>query len=147
MLDVGSIIARLSAQVPELASVKGASELAALLAAPPQVWARPQAHVVPMGIRGGPVQSAAGMYVQATDVSFSVYLAFPAHNDAKGARAMTDVAAVQNKVITSLCGWVPEGQDVDGEVRLARAYLAELKPGLLVYAIDFTVPDQMRITT
>ena len=146
MLDIDSIITRLTAQVPELASVKGAIELAALLTNPPQVWSKPQAHVVPIGIRGGQVQSASGMYVQATDVSFSVYLAFPAHSDAKGARAMVNVADVQNKVITALCGWVPDGQDVDGDVRLSRAYLAELKPGLLVYAIEFTVPDQIRIT-
>jgi hypothetical protein len=147
MLATGSIMARLTAEVTDLASVKGASELAALLAAPPQVWKQPHAYVVPMGIRGGQVQSAAGIYVQAIDVSFSVYLVFPAHNDAKGARALADVAAVQSAVITALCGWVPAGQAADGDVRLARAYLAELKPGLLVYAIDFTVPDQMRIST
>lgn len=146
MFSPASVINRLLAAVPELGSVEGAAELAALLTAPPQVWAMPRAHVVPMGIRGGKVLDVTGAYVQDVEVAFSVYVSVASHGDAKGKRSMLDVAAVQNKIITCLCGWVPDGLSIGGEVRLARSYLAELKPGLLVYAMDFTLPDQLRIS-
>lgn len=145
MLEAATIIARLTSTVPTLASVEGAAELAALLASPAQVWARPRAHVVPLGVRGGPVLDAAGGFVQAIDVAFAVYLSFPSHGDAKGARKLDDVSALQNAIIATLCGWVPAGVTSQGEVRLARAYLAELKPGAIVYALEFAVSDHLRI--
>lgn len=145
MFQASSVIDRLIATVPELGSVEGAAELAALLNAPPQIWAKPRAHVVPMGIRGGQVLGATGAYVQDIEVAFSVYVSIASHGDAKGKRSMQDVSALQNKIITALCGWVPTGLTTGGDVRLGRAYLAELKPGLLVYAMDFNLPDQMRI--
>jgi hypothetical protein len=61
--------------------------------------------------------------------------------------ASADVPALIEQVVTALCGWVPPGQTIDGDLRLSRAYLAELKPGLLVYAIEFSLPDQVRITS
>lgn len=146
MFNAVSVIDRLIATVPELGSVEGAAELAALLNAPPQVWARPRAHVVPMGIRGGQVLDVAGAYVQQIEIAFSVYVSFASHGDAKGKQSMLDVSALQNKIIICLCGWVPAGLTTNGEVRLARSYLAELKPGLLVYALDFTLPDQLRMS-
>lgn len=146
MFNAASVIDRLVATVPELGSVEGAAELAALLNAPPQVWAKPRAHVVPMGIRGGKVLFVTGVYVQDIEAAFSVYVSVASHGDAKGKRSMLDVSALQNKIITCLCGWVPDGLTIGGEVRLSRSYLAELKPGLLVYAMDFTLPDQLRIS-
>lgn len=145
MLEAATIISRLTSTVPALASVEGAAELAALLASPPQVWNRTRAHVVPLGIRGGAVLDAAGAFVQAIDVAFAVYLSFPSHGDAKGGRKLDDVSALQNAVIATLCGWVPAGVTSQGEVRLGRAYLAELKPGAIVYALEFAVSDHLRI--
>jgi hypothetical protein len=109
MLEAATIIARLTATVPALASVEGAAELAALLASPVQVWTRTRAHVVPLGIKGGAVLDAAGGFVQAIDVAFAVYLSFPSHGDAKGGRKLDDVSTLQNAVIATLCGWVPAG--------------------------------------
>lgn len=145
MLEAQTIIDRLKAEVPSLGSVEGAAELAALLAAPPQVWTKPRAHVVSLGIRGGPVVAAAGGYIQSIEWTFAVYLTFVAHGDRRGAKAMADVSATQNYVILALCGWVPPESAIAGEMRLTRAYLAELKPGTIVYAVEFAVPDQLRI--
>lgn len=145
MLEAATIIARLKDNVADLGSVEGAAELAALLASPAQVYARPRAHVVPMGIRGGPVQDVACAFVQAIDVQFAVYVSFAAHGDRKGAKGLEDVSTTQNAIIAALCGWVPAGLTTHGEIRLGRAYLAELKPGLIVYALEFAVSDQLRI--
>ena len=145
MLEAATIIDRLKATVPTLASVEGAAELAALLASPAQVWNRTRAHVVPLGIRGGVVLDAAGAFVQAIDVTFAVYLSFASHGDAKGTRKLDDVSVMQNAIIATLCGWVPAGVTSQGEVRLSRAYLADLKPGAIVYALEFAVSDQLRI--
>ena len=145
MLEAASIILRLQTEVPVFASIEGAAELAALMAAPPQVFAKPKAHVVPMGIKGGAVIDAAGAFVQAIEYQFAVYFSVSAHGDRKGARAMDDISLIQNAVVTALCGWVPPGTLTHGDIRLTRAYLAELKPGLIVYAIEFAAPDQLRI--
>lgn len=145
MIEAGTIITRLKSTLPELGSVEGAAELAALMAAPAQVWAKPRAHVVPLGVRGGAVQDFAGAFVQGIEFSFAVFLTFAAHGDRKGAKALDDVSATQNAVIATLCGWVPPGSTSSGDVRLSRGYLAELKPGVVVYALEFSVPDQLRI--
>jgi hypothetical protein len=145
MLEAQTIIDRLKTEVPSLGSVEGAAELAALLAAPPQVWTKPRAHVVSLGIRGGPVVAAAGGFIQSIEWTFAVYLTFVAHGDRRGARAMVDVTATQNDVILALCGWEPPETAIAGQMRLTRAYLAELKPGTIVYAVEFAVADQLRI--
>ena len=145
MIEAATIITRLKSAVPELGSVEGAMELAALMAAAPQVWAKPRAHVVPRGIRGGAVQDFAGGFVQGIEWTFAVFLTFASHGDRKGAKALDDVSAVQNAVIAALCGWAPAGSAIGGEMRLASAYLAELKPGAVVYVLEFSVPDQVRM--
>ena len=145
MIEAATLIARLKSTMPELGSVEGAAELAALMAAPPQVWSKPRANVVPLGVRGGAPQDIAGAFVQPIEVSFAVFLTVAAHGDRKGSKALDNVSALQNAVITALCGWVPEGSTTGGDIRLARGYLAELKPGVVVYALEFSVPDQIRI--
>lgn len=145
MIEAQSIIDRLEAQVDGFASVKGALELAALLQSAPQVYAQPRAFVVPLGYRGGAVTSVAGAFLQSTDATFAVFLAFSAAADRAGARHVDLVSTIQSATINALCGWVPEGSAVHGDCRLARSYLAELKPGVIVYALEFTVPDQIRI--
>jgi hypothetical protein len=92
------------------------------------------------------VHDGAGAFVQGVEHSFGVYLSLAAHADAKGNRASADLPALIEQVVTTLCGWVPPGVTTGGDLRLSRAYLAELKPGLLVYAIEFTLPDHLRIT-
>lgn len=145
MIEAANLIARISAQVPDLGSVQGALELAALLGSSPQVHAKPRAFVVPTGLRGGPVADVTGGFIQALDVTFSVFIAFSSAGDRAGKKRLDDVSLIQTAVINAICGWVPDGSTVHGEVRLARAYLAELRPGALVYALDFAVPDQVRI--
>ncbi|NTT86920.1 phage tail terminator protein [Tabrizicola fusiformis] len=144
MIAALSIIERLREQVADLQSVDGAAELAAVLGAGPQVHARPRAFVVPLGLRGLEVQSFSGSYVQEIEVTFGVYLVFNAAADRTGARTLADVGTVQFAVIAALCGWTPAGSEVAGDFRLARAQLADLRPGQVAYALEFSAKDQLR---
>lgn len=144
MIAAAPIIERLRDQVADLQSVDGAAELAAVLKAGTQIHARPRAFVVPLGLRGLEVASFAGTYVQEIEVTFGVYLVFNATSDPTGARTLPDVGAIQTAVIAALCGWTPEGSEVAGDFRLARAQLADLKPGQVAYALEFTAKDQLR---
>ncbi|MGV8949690.1 MAG: phage tail terminator protein [Cypionkella sp.] len=143
MLAMKEIIERLQALVPELGKVEGAIELAALMASKPQAHAKPRAHVVPMGLKGGALDNGTGDFTQAIDVAFTVFLTFSAVADPRGQKAAVDVHALQTSVLEALCGWGPE--DAVGVVRLLRAAPIDLRPGALVYAIEFAIQDQLRI--
>lgn len=143
MLAMQDVIERLKDLVPDLGSVEGAMELAALMAAKPQAHAKPRAHVVPMGLRGAQLEASTGAFVQDIDVAFTVFLTLSAVADRRGQRVATDVHDLQISVIESLCGWGPE--DAVGVVRLIRAAPIDLRPGVLVYAIEFAISDQLRI--
>lgn len=145
MLAMQDIIDRLQARVPDLGAIEGAVELAAMMASKPQVHAKPRAHVVPMGLRGGQAQSGTGDFSQDVDVAFTVFLTLAAVADRRGAKVASDVHALQITVIEALCGWGPE--DAVGVVRLLRAAPIDLRPGVLVYAIEFAIQDQLRINT
>lgn len=145
MLAMQDIIDRLKTEVPALGAIEGAIELAALLGSKPQAHAKPRAHVVPMGLKGGALQSGTGDFTQDIDVAFTVFLTFSAVADPRGQKAAVDVHALQTLVLAALCGWAPE--DAVGVVRLLRAAPIDLRPGVLVYAIEFAVQDQLRIST
>ena len=145
MLAMQDIIERLKAEVPALGAIEGAIELAALLDSKPQPHAKPRAHVVPMGLKGGALQNGTGDFTQDIDVAFTVFLTFSAVADRRGQKAAVDVHALQILVLAALCGWAPE--DAVGVVRLLRAAPIDLRPGVLVYAIEFAVQDQLRIST
>jgi hypothetical protein len=143
MLAMQEIIERLQALVPELGKVGGAIELAALLASKPQPRAKPLAHVMPMGLKGGALQNGTGDFTQDIDVAFTVFLTFSAVADPRGQKVAVDVHALQTSVLEALCGWGPE--DAVGVVRLLHAAPIDLRPGALVYAIEFAIQDQLRI--
>ena len=145
MLAMQDIIDRLKAEVPALGAIEGAIELAALLDSKPQAHAKPRAHVVPMGLKGGALQNGTGDFSQDIDVAFTVFLTFSAVADRRGQKAAVDVHALQTLVLAALCGWAPE--EAVGVVRLLRAAPIDLRPGVLVYAIEFAVQDQLRIST
>lgn len=146
MIQLSEITDRLSRTVPDLASVDGVAELAAVLKSPPQPHQRPRAFVALQTLRGGEVTSAAGVFVQMLDATVTVYLLFPSHADPTGARAVVDVGAMQASVIGALCGWVPPAGAIT-PFRLVRSALADLRPGLVVHTIEFGITDQLRIAT
>jgi hypothetical protein len=143
MLTSDIIIARLRDKVPGLGEVSGAIELAALLEAKPQPRPKPIAHVVPAGLRGGTPRDVTGGFIQAIDVSFAVFVTFATVNDPKGAKAQAVVDVLLVEIIAAICGWAP--LRTTGVFRLLGAGPRQVKPGLVVYAIEFAIQDQLRI--
>lgn len=144
MIAAQDIITRLTALAPALGEVAGAIELAALMEARPQPRPKPIAHVVPLGLRGSAEQSSAGLYTQMVDVQFAVFVTFSAANDPTGARAIPAIDTVLAEIIAALCGWGPD--TAVGVMRLTRAAPVRVAPGVLVYAVEFAIQDQLRIT-
>ena len=140
---IDAIMQRLLAHAAGLRSVQGALDLTRLLQSKGLPGEGPAAFVVPVGLRGGAVQDATGLFVQNTDETIGVVVVF--RNVEAGARGAADpVKPVIDAVIAALAGWGPEGaQDV---FRLLRGAVVNFAPGSLVYQIDFAIGDQLRIT-
>jgi len=64
---------------------------------------------------------------------------------AGGAGALTPLDALIRAVIAALAGWGPAG--ATGVFRLARGQIANMNAGTIVYQLEFTLPDHVRITT
>jgi hypothetical protein len=149
-MDATPVIARLKDMVPELRSVEGAAELAALMASKPQPTAGIAAHVILTGLRGAAADAAAGAFVQEIEETLAVILTISAPGDRKGARAGDQLGAVVTSVILALAGWAPASSwepdsETVGVFRLARAAVQRMEPGIIVYAIEFAITDQLRI--
>jgi hypothetical protein len=149
-MDVTPVISRLKDMVPDLRSVEGAVELAALMASKPQAGAGIVAHVIATGLRGSAADASAGAFVQEVEEIVAVILTISAPGDRKGAKAGDQLGAIVACVILALAGWAPdstwepEGETV-GVFRLARAAVQRMEPGLIVYAVEFAITDQLRI--
>lgn len=143
MVDIDAIITRLKTRVPELGNrVYGAAEFATLTATGQLPQVTPAAHVVPTGIKGGGVEAATGVYIQACERLFSVLLTIKA-GDASGARALGSIVALQEAIIAALSGWAL-GERV-GVVTFAACVTSRIAQGAFVYELSFSLPDQLRI--
>jgi hypothetical protein len=141
MIAVQDIIDRLKMAAPSLGSVDRAIDMEALMASRPHPHGKPLANVVVMGLRGGEVTSMTD-YIQNVGVAFSVILTIPSHSDRAGKQAADDVLALLFEVCAALCGWGPD--DAPGVTTLSRSFPVTTKPGAIVYAIEFTLNDQLR---
>lgn len=142
MLD--QIAARISAEVPQLADrVAGALDFASLTEAGKLPTRTPVAYVIPAGLLGGRATAVAGGYVQDMEEVVTVMLALRSH-DKPGGRAADPLRALVGAVLDSLCGWRPVG-DVPGVLTLASAKLQDMIGGLVLYRIDLTIANQLRI--
>lgn len=143
MLDL--VIARLKAEVSELEGrVEGAASFTSLMErnALPQVT--PAAHVLPLGLTGGQASAATGMFTQLFTEAVAVVLTIRGH-DQTGARALSRVDPLIRSVISAIAGWEPD--DEIGTFQLRRGALVSIRAGALVYQLDFTITDQLRIPT
>lgn len=140
---VGAVIAQLGARVPELAGrIEGAAELSALMRENRLPQVTPAAHVLPLGLRGLQADAATGLFRQAVDETVAVVLTWRGY-EASGGRALSPLDALIDAVIAALAGWGPEA--AGGVLRLARGQLVAINAGTIVYQIDFTLTDHLRI--
>ncbi|MFN4091014.1 MAG: hypothetical protein ACK4QW_18485 [Alphaproteobacteria bacterium] len=139
-----AVIARIAERVPALAGrVAGAADLAALMAAGALPAAPVSAHVIPLGLRAGPVSSAtAPVHVQPLEETLAVVLVFR-HAGAAGAGLAGSLRETVFACVAALAGWAPP--ESPGAFRLVRAGLVRMAQGTLVYQIDIAIDGQLRV--
>jgi len=106
--------------------------------------ANASAIVVPLGFRGGKPGDAAGMFTQDINEVIGVLLIASVHDKA-GQKALKRIDPLIREVVETLAGWAPE--DVSGVFQVERGKLLSLHQGRMVFQIDFSITDQLRIST
>ncbi len=141
---IGDVKTRLEAKVSDLAGrVQGAADFSDLLRRNQLPQVTPAAHVLGLGMTGGRGESVSGLYTQIFDQVIGVVLTIRSHS-ATGDRVLDDAEALIRAVVAALVGWAPN--DEVGVFRLVRGNLVSMQAGTLVYQLDFTITDQLRIT-
>ncbi|WP_420132609.1 phage tail terminator protein [Rhodopseudomonas sp.] len=137
---------RLETEVPALTGkLDYVAELAALTdaGAPPQ--REVSAFVIPLGAddQGGGGATAAGLHTQTIGETVGVILCIKALGDAKARKALPTIDELGNAVTAALAGWGPE--DASGVLMFRRGRLVSVTKGLVVYQLEYTLLDQLRI--
>lgn len=142
MLD--AVVARLTGQVSDLNNrVEQAAFLAELL----RQGRAPQgalAVVIPIGLQGGAGDTGTGLFRQPFTETIAVLLFADAHDQA-GLRALNRIRPLIDEVVTALAGWAPG--DETGVFELRRGFLVSIAGGRLVYQLEFSISDQLRIAS
>lgn len=135
---------RIGAQVADLTGhVEGIAQMAALIAQNALPQADVCAFVVPLGFddRGG--DSATGAHTQMLEDSVGVILCIKARGDAKAKKALPTIEQLTNSVVDAVAGWGPAA--ATGVFRVNRGRLLSFEGGIVLYQLDFTLLDQLRI--
>lgn len=103
-----------------------------------------QVFVVPSALVGRPPQSAAGAFIQAVERGLTVVLTLPAYSDT-GTGQLDPLEAMVLQALAALAGWAPG--DTVGVYALSRGALLSVEGGALIYGLDFTITDHLRIAT
>lgn len=101
------------------------------------------AYVVPLGLQGRLANDATGIFSQEYAETVGVLLVARVH-DQTGGRALKDLRPTIQAVMEALAGWSP-GSDF-GVFELRRGDLAGISNGALLYMLEFSINDQLRIT-
>lgn len=142
---LNDVIDRLKLQVPFLQErVEGAADLANLTATKSLSPYATAAHVLPLGLRGGPADAATGLYRQTYDDAISVVISIRS-NDRNGQAALDNLHPNLLSVVAAIVGWAPNDQV--GVFRLVSGRVVSMTKGAFIYQIDFSIQDQLRIPT
>jgi hypothetical protein len=142
-----TIVDRLGA-VPALAGrIQTAAKFSALLQANQLAQAAltgAAAFVLPIGLIGGAATAATGVFRQQVEWTVGVALVVRAAGDATGADGVVQLTPLIDDVISAIAGWGPD--EAVGVYRVSRGELLSLTGGTLIYQLDFSIDDQLRIT-
>ncbi|MGB3407090.1 MAG: hypothetical protein WBA67_06310 [Jannaschia sp.] len=140
---VSDVAARLKAEVPALGGrVEGARELSELMRSGQLPEAAVSANVLPLGLRGRRADAATGAFTQIVGRTISVLITMRTYG-ADFDRTEATVEDLIAAVCEAICGWAPDDQV--GVFELLRGDLVGMRAGTLIYQIDFTINDQLRI--
>lgn len=144
MIRVEAVRARIGSQVPALAGrIDNAGQFAALVERNQLPQITPAAFVLPGGLSGGKPDASAGIFSQDISELVLVVLVVRVAGDARGGKALDTMTPLVNAVVNAVAGWGPS--DAPGVYILDRAELVGAKDGALVFQIDFSLADQLRI--
>ncbi len=139
-----AVRARIAARVPALADrLSSAAEFAQLVENNRLPQHTPAGFVLPGALVGGLASAASGLFVQNVAETVIVVLVVRQAGDALGGAAVAEAAPIVADVIAAVAGWGPD--EAPGVFTLGRAELVGSQDHALVYQIDFTLDDQLRI--
>ena len=145
MIRVDEVRERIEGRVPALAGQIGnAGEFAKLVEANQLPQRAKGGFVLPGSISGGSRQAISGMFTQAIAETVLVVLTVRVASDPTGQRALDEITPLVRDVVAAVCGYSPA--DAPGVFALARGELVGAAQGMLIYQLDFTLDDQLRIT-
>lgn len=141
---LGAVAQRIAARVPELAGrMSGAADLADLQRrnALPQVT--PAGFVLPLGLRGGAVRAASGLFVQDVEELVGVLLVLRSFQRTGGeAGALADLESLIDGVARAVTGWAPA--EAPGVFALRAGRMVSMSAGTMAWQIDFALARQLR---
>lgn len=136
---------RLEAMVPELVGrIQGAAEFSAALRDGAFPRGGASAFLIPMGLQGGAADAVTGQFSQEYNEVLGVLLTFTSA-DRTGEKALKQMRPIIFAVIEALAGW-SSGEEL-GVFRLLRGGLTPGPRGQMTYQLDFSIQDQLRIST
>lgn len=97
------------------------------------------------GLQGGVADAVSGMFRQSFTEGVTIVLMDRINGNPLADKALKDISPLVGDVIGAVCGWAPD--DAIGVFELRGAELVGAKGGALVFQIDFSLNDQLRITT
>ena len=140
---IDDVISRLDDRVAVLEHrVEGAGSLADLMQRNALPQHTPTAHVLPQGLVGRAQDAGTGVFTQMFEEAVAVILTIRNHTPA-GKRALDDLRGIIMAIVEALAGWAPADQT--GVFRLTRGSLLNASKGTVVYQIDFSISDQLRV--
>ena len=140
---ISDVIARLDTYVPDLSGrIEGAAQFAALMKSNALPQVTPAAHVLPLGLQGGQADASAGEFTQIYQEVIGVVLTLRS-NERTGAKALPPLDQLIMEVISAIAGWGPDS--AIGVFRLVRGSILSMSAGTIVYQLDFSLSDQLRI--
>ena len=137
---------RIEDQVAALAGrVEEVADLAALVAAGALPQRSPAAFVLPLGFDGGAGTAATGFYRQDKSETIGVILFVEAAGDPRAQRALATVDSLKDAVVAGVAGWGPDS--AVGVFAARRGRLVSVTAGTVIYQIDFSLFDSLRIAS
>ena len=143
-LRMDDVRARIEGRVPDIKRFGNAADFAAVVANNRLPTTTPVAYVLFGGLLGGKASASTGYFIQNYGEALTVILADRITGDPLGDQALKDVSPLVASVIEAVCGWGPD--DASGVFVLRAAELVGAKDSQLIFQIEFTLDDQLRIT-
>jgi hypothetical protein len=139
---IADIITRLQEKVTDFRSVEGAASFSALIKRKALPQATPAAHVIPMSLRGSNPDAATGVFRQSITETVGIVITVRP-NDHIGARGIDPVEHLKTEVIKAIAGWATD--DEVGVFQVTSGSMTSVSGGAVVYTLQFSIADQLRI--